>query len=116
MIKSNVFEINRPWGKFRQFTHNELSTVKIIEVKPNEILSLQSHKERAEFWHIISGAGTVQIGEVIYQAKAGDEFEFGLEEKHRLAGSGEGLRVLEIATGHFDENDIVHYEDKYGRL
>lgn len=116
MIKSNVFEINRPWGKFRQFTHDELSTVKIIKVLPNEILSLQSHKERAEFWHVISGTGTVQIGEVIYEAKADDEFEFGFGEKHRLSGGKEGLVVLEIATGHFDENDIIHYEDKYGRV
>jgi mannose-6-phosphate isomerase-like protein (cupin superfamily) len=46
-IKSNTFQIERPWGNFRQFTKNEFSTVKIITVRPNETLSLQSHSRRS---------------------------------------------------------------------
>ena len=116
MILGNVFQIERPWGNFRQFTHNESSTVKIITVKPNEILSLQSHKYRREFWYIISGSGTVEIGSIKKNTTAGDEHEINIEEKHRLGAGPEGIRVLEIATGNFDEGDIIHYEDKYGRL
>ena len=116
MIKSNTFQIERPWGNFRQFTHNETSTVKILTVKQDEILSLQSHKKREEFWHVISGSGWVEIDEVKTEAKVGDEFEIKLEQKHRLSAGKEGIEVLEIATGDFDEDDIVHYEDKYGRL
>ena len=115
MIKSKVFQIERPWGNFRQFTKNESSTVKIITVKPNEILSLQSHKHRAEFWHVLSGSGTVEIGDIKKEVKTGGEFEIEIGEKHRLGAGGSGIQILEIATGDFDEEDIVHYEDKYGR-
>lgn len=113
---SKVFEVERPWGKFKQFTHNEPSTVKIITVKPNEILSLQSHKKREEFWHVISGSGFVEIGENKVPANIGDEYEIGIEDKHRLSAGPLGIQVLEIATGDFDELDIIHYEDKYGRM
>ena len=116
MIKEKVFQIERPWGNFRQFTLNNPSTVKIITVKPNEMLSLQSHKKRSEFWHVISGDGIVQIGEVKKNTIAGDEHEIAVDEKHRLGAGPNGLQVLEIAIGEFDENDIIHYEDKYGRI
>ncbi len=116
MIKPNVFQIERPWGNFRQFTKNELSTVKILTVNPNEILSLQSHKKRGEFWHIISGSGFVEIGGVKKEVVSGDEYEIGIGEKHRLSAGPDGIQVLEIATGDFDEEDITHYEDKYGRI
>lgn len=116
MIQSNTFQIERPWGNFRQFTHNELSTIKIVTVKPNEILSLQSHTHRAEFWHVISGSGTVEIGNIKKDTVVGDEHEISIGEKHRLGAGPEGIQVLEIAVGDFDENDIVHYEDKYGRV
>jgi len=116
MIKPNVFQIERPWGNFRQFTKNESSTVKIITVNPNETLSLQNHKNRSEFWHIINGSGKVEIGEVKKDTKAGDEHEIETGEKHRLSAGSDGMQVLEIAIGDFDESDIVHYEDKYGRV
>lgn len=116
MIKSNIFQIERPWGNFRQFTKNDNTTIKIITVKPNELLSLQSHTHRAEFWHVISGSGTVEIGGVKKDTVAGDEHEIAIGEKHRLGAGPNGIQVLEIATGDFDESDIVHYEDKYGRV
>jgi mannose-1-phosphate guanylyltransferase/mannose-1-phosphate guanylyltransferase/mannose-6-phosphate isomerase len=113
--KLNIFQIERPWGNFRQFTKNDKSTVKIITVKPNEILSLQSHKNRSEFWHIIMGSGMVEIGEVKKNTTVGDEHEIEIGQKHRLSAGPNGLQVLEIAIGDFDEDDIIHYEDKYGR-
>lgn len=116
MIKPNIFQIERPWGNFRQFTKNDNSTIKIITVNPNEILSLQSHSHRSEFWHIISGSGMVEIGEVKKETITGDEHEIEIGEKHRLSAGEKGIQVLEIAIGDFDEEDIVHYEDKYGRV
>ena len=116
MILNNVFQIERPWGNFRQFTLNNPLTVKILTVKPNEILSLQSHKKREEFWHVITGSGFVEIGGVKKSTIVGDEHEIPVGEKHRLSSGPEGIQVLEIATGEFDEEDIIHYEDKYGRL
>lgn len=116
IIKSNIFQVERPWGNFRQFTKNDNTTVKIITVKPNEELSLQSHAHRSEFWYVISGSGTVEIGEIKKDTVVGDEHEIQVGEKHRLSAGPLGIQVLEIAIGDFDENDIIHYEDKYGRI
>lgn len=105
----------RPWGEFERFTLNEKSTVKIITVRPHETLSLQTHHAREEFWHVLAGAGTIVHGEEEVHAKSGDEFLIAHGEKHRAEGGPEGLVLLEIAFGEFDEGDIVRLEDKYGR-
>lgn len=114
-MKSEIYQEERPWGNFRQFTHNETSTVKIITVKPDQGLSLQSHTKRSEFWRIIGGSGIVEIGEIKHEAKEGDEYTIVVGTKHRLIAGPSGINVLEIATGEFDENDIIRYEDRYGR-
>lgn len=105
----------RPWGFFERFTLNEQSTVKIITVKPEAALSLQTHKNREEFWHIIQGTASVTIGEEVRAAQAGDNFFIPKGALHRIVGGKEGCTFLEIAYGEFDESDIVRVEDVYGR-
>lgn len=112
---SHYYKEERPWGGFERFTLNEPSTVKIITVAPGEAFSLQTHAHRQEFWRIISGSGTVRIGESEHTAKPGDTFLVREGEIHRATGGPEGLTFLEIAFGIFDENDITRIEDKYGR-
>lgn len=109
------FTIERPWGSFRQLTHNDLSTVKIHTIKPNAENSLQSHDKRAEFWHIISGSGILVIGDKKYNVVPGDEYSVSVGEKHRWQAGPNGMILAEIATGDFDEEDIIRYEDDYGR-
>ena len=106
----------RPWGEFERFTLNEASTVKIITVKAGEEFSLQTHAHRDEFWRILSGSGTVTIGEQRYEAQAGGSFYCPRATKHRAEGGPEGLTFLEIAFGDFDESDITRFDDKYGRM
>lgn len=115
-ITSTIFEVTRPWGNFRQFTHNTPSTVKIITVNPNEELSLQSHTKRGEFWRVLTGSGSFVIGDTTHSVSAGDEHVVPIGAKHRMASGVEGMSVLEIALGDFDEEDIIRYEDKYGRV
>jgi len=106
----------RPWGNFRQFSHNEPSTVKIITVKAGEAFSLQYHNQRTEFWHIIAGDPQVTCGEKTVAAKSGDEFLIEPKMKHRVAAGESDAVFLEIAFGNFDEKgDIVRLEDNYGR-
>lgn len=106
----------RPWGEFVEFTKNTPTTVKIITVKPGEILSLQKHANRDEFWHIISGQGSVVIGEETISVFPGQDYFVVRGTKHRLAGGqSESLVILEISFGDFDENDIERLEDRYGR-
>ena len=115
MNTADIYEEKRPWGGFRRFTHDEKSTVKIITIDPSQSISLQTHAKREEFWRIISGSGTVEVNGVPRDVKKGDECTILLGEKHRATAGMEGLVILEIATGEFDENDIIRYEDKYGR-
>ena len=113
--KLQIFQEERPWGYFRQFCKNTPATVKIIVVKPGELLSLQSHAKREEFWRIISGQGVAEIGNERQDVKPGDELIIPIGMKHRLAAGAVKLTVLEISLGDFSENDITRYEDKYGR-
>lgn len=110
------YEEERPWGKFERFTNNCVSTVKIIYVNPSKRLSLQSHNKRQEFWKVISGSGIFDVNGKVHNVKVGDEIVVNLGDKHRMIGGEEGMSVLEISTGDFDENDITRYEDDFGRV
>lgn len=116
MDKLDIYQEERPWGNFRKFLENSPATVKIITVKPNERLSLQSHNKREEFWHITRGSGTVEIGDATFEAAEGKEFQIGKGVKHRISAGPYGVAFLELAFGEFDEEgDIIRYEDRYGR-
>ena len=106
----------RPWGSFIEFTKNEPTTVKILVVHPDEQLSLQYHKNRREFWRILSGAPTLIIGDNELDAKVGDEFVVEVGDLHRITAHDTEVQVLEISYGEFDEDDIVRVEDKYKRV
>lgn len=107
--------VEKPWGKFEQFTHNEISTVKIISVDKGGSLSLQTHEHRTEFWRVLAGHPTITIGKKQFHAKPGEEYAIGKTEPHRLEALDDAVQILEIAHGVFDEHDIVRLEDKYGR-
>jgi len=114
--KIQPFQINRPWGHFRQFCQNTPATVKILTIKPNEKLSLQSHAKREEFWRVIFGGGVAEIGRNRRKIKIGAELVVPKVVKQPLTAGPQGLAVLEISFGRFAENDITRYEDKYGRI
>ena len=114
-MKLQTYTETRPWGNFEQFTHNELSTVKIITISPGEELSLQYHEKRSEFWKVLTGNPVIRIGITTVTAQEGDEFYVAPKENHRIKAQENEVRILEIALGDFDENDIIRIEDKYGR-
>lgn len=105
----------RPWGSFDQITQNELSTVKIIRVAPGQRLSLQRHAKRAESWYVLSGTGTAEVDGTTHPLSKGVQVEIPVHATHRLAAGAEGVELLEVATGDFDEQDIERLEDDYGR-
>ncbi len=106
----------RPWGFFDEFITNTTCTVKMITVNPGESISLQYHNKRSEFWVILRGNGFVTVGDTKTEAHAGDRYHVNEHTNHRAEGGSEPLVFLEISTGHFDENDIVRIDDKYGRI
>lgn len=105
----------RPWGKFEQFCHNEVCTVKIISVKPEAELSLQYHNHRDEFWRVIEGRAIIVNGAEEKEAKTGDEFFIPRKTNHRIKTTDSSAKLMEISFGEFDENDIVRLKDIYGR-
>jgi mannose-6-phosphate isomerase-like protein (cupin superfamily) len=112
-------DFKRPWGGFIKFVDNKPCTVKILEIKKGESLSLQSHKLREEFWYIISGRVKVISGTKTNKLKSKTlkEGEF-IQIPKKILHRAEGIRpskILEISTGKFKENDEIRYEDKYGR-
>ena len=111
-----IYQEKKPWGNFRQFTHNLNSTVKIITINPSQEISLQSHMNRSEYWIVTSGSGVFEIDGKNYPAETGSEQFVPVLAKHRIKAGENGMAVLEIALGDFDEADIVRYEDKYGRV
>jgi mannose-6-phosphate isomerase-like protein (cupin superfamily) len=111
----NIINDKRPWGSFRQFTHNEISTVKILSVNVASRLSLQYHEKREEFWRVLSGNPIVVIGEKTIKASPGDEFFIAKKAKHRIEGKENDAQILEISFGDFDENDVVRLADDFGR-
>ncbi len=109
-----VKAIKRPWGSFKQFVLNEKCTVKILEVKPKQKLSLQLHKKREEEWHFLTD-GIVQIGKRKKRMKEGETVKIGKNVPHRLIAGNKEALVLEISRGNFNEKDEIRLEDKYGR-
>ena len=107
--------VKKPWGKFEQFILNEISTVKILTIKPKQQFSLQSHKNRKEFWIFLDNPAKVTIGNKTLKTKKGDEMIIPKKTKHRIQAYNKPVRVLEISFGKFDEKDIVRTEDVYGR-
>jgi mannose-6-phosphate isomerase-like protein (cupin superfamily) len=110
-----VLKEKRPWGKFERFTLNEQSTVKLVYVDGDKRLSLQYHNNRSEFWKVIKGPVKVQLGNDIKTLQTGESITIPKKATHRLIGDGTDAVILEIATGEFDESDIVRLEDDYKR-
>ncbi len=111
-----VAVVQRPWGMFKQYALNQPCTVSLMTVHPGQRLSLQSHTGRAECWVILDDGAVVQIGDEHREPKAGDELWIPADVKHRLSCSGpRPVRVLEVAFGNWQQEDIIRYADDYQR-
>lgn len=110
---------DRPWGIYKTTFLNKYSRAKIIKVYPNGELSLQEHKKREEHWIIVKGTGKLIIGESIKRVSEGSYVFIPKGCKHKIINESdsETLTISEIQLGeYFGEDDIIRYEDKYGRV
>ncbi|WP_313345191.1 CBS domain-containing protein [Sedimentibacter sp.] len=110
---------NRPWGIYKTTFINEYSQSKIIKINPKGILSLQEHKRREEYWVVINGIGEVTIGESVKKIESGSFIYIPKGCKHRIVNLSEieSLMIAEVQLGdYFGEDDIIRYEDEYGRI
>jgi mannose-6-phosphate isomerase-like protein (cupin superfamily) len=107
----------RPWGEYFVLEEGLGYKVKRIRVKPGGRLSLQSHKQRAEHWIVVTGRATVTVGTSVRTLTRGEVADIPKTEKHRLENLGkEDLEIIEVQFGDYlGEDDIVRYEDVYNR-
>lgn len=108
----------RPWGFYIILHTEQRVQVKRIHVENGSRLSKQSHKHRAEHWYITQGYAKIEIGEQELHLGPGDYVSIGVGEVHRVEAEGtdEDLVFIEIQTGDYlGEDDIVRYEDDFGR-
>lgn len=108
----------RPWGLFKTTVLNEYYQSKVLVVYPGQRLSLQSHNLREEHWIVVHGEGVVQLEQSYINVTCGSSVFIPKGVKHRLTNkdANENLIINEVQIGSYlGEDDIVRYEDEYGR-
>ena len=109
--------VHRPWGTYEGVTREPRYQVKKIMVKPGGTLSLQKHHHRAEHWVVVAGTARVTRGEETMILTEDQSTYIPLGVVHRLENPGIiPLELIEVQTGSYlGEDDIVRFEDSYGR-
>ena len=110
-------KVNRPWGWYDSIDEGDRFKVKRIQVNPGASLSLQKHHHRAEHWVVVKGTAEItNAGQVILLTENQSTY-IPLGEVHRLANPGTiPLEIIEVQSGSYlGEDDIVRFEDTYGR-
>ncbi|QGZ54008.1 mannose-1-phosphate guanylyltransferase/mannose-6-phosphate isomerase [Paraburkholderia acidiphila] len=109
--------VHRPWGTYTVLEEGPRFKIKRIEVKPGASLSLQMHHHRSEHWIVVSGMAKVVNGERELFVSTNESTYIPAGHKHRLENPGVvGLVMIEVQSGEYlGEDDIVRFEDVYGR-
>ncbi len=111
-------EVYRPWGKYDSIDAGQRYQVKRITVKPGEGLSLQMHHHRAEHWIVVAGTAQVTIDDKISLLGENESIYIPLGATHCLENPGKiPLELIEVRSGaYLEEDDIVRFQDRYGRV
>ena len=114
LVHSRVY---RPWGYYQCIDSGDRFQAKQLAVNPGAKLSLQLHHKRSEHWIVVSGTAKVTLGDETFLLEENQSTYIPVETKHALENPGKvTLRIIEVQTGeYFGEDDIVRFEDRYGR-
>lgn len=109
--------VSRPWGSYERIDSGERFQVKRITVNPGACLSLQKHYHRAEHWVVVKGTAQITCGDKVLLLAENQSTYIPPGEIHRLENPGRIiLEMIEVQSGSYlGEDDIVRYEDNYGR-
>ena len=110
-------KVFRPWGWYDTIDVGDRFKVKRIQVNPGASLSLQKHFKRTEHWVVVKGVAEIVCGDNKIILKENESTYIPLGEKHRLSNPfGEALEIIEVQSGSYlGEDDIIRFEDAYGR-
>lgn len=116
-MKNTQNSVTRPWGYFTNLTEGQRFLVKIIHVNPAERLSVQSHNHRSEHWVCVKGECTVLLNNKTITLKEGQSIDIPQKAVHSLQNNtAADIEIIEIQRGDIlSEDDIIRYEDIYGR-
>lgn len=109
--------VSRPWGTYQTIYRGDTYQVKRIVVLPHQKLSLQSHNHRSEHWLIVEGNGIVTLNEKTIEVSKDDRIYIPVKAIHRMSNETDREVVfIEVQNGDYlGEDDIIRYEDIYGR-
>ena len=107
----------RPWGEYQVLLDTPYTKVKEITENPGQRLSYQSHERRQEWWTVVQGTLTVTLDGITFDVTKGSSVHIPINAKHRMINNTKtDVKVVEVQTGsYFGEDDIIRYEDDYGR-
>jgi mannose-1-phosphate guanylyltransferase/mannose-6-phosphate isomerase len=110
-------EVFRPWGSYDSIDKGARFQVKRLMVLPGAVLSLQMHHHRAEHWVVVAGTARITRGEEVFMLEENQSTYIPIGVKHRIENPGKiPLHIIEVQSGgYLGEDDIVRYEDQYGR-
>ena len=107
----------RPWGTHETFLSHRNYKIKLLEINPMEMTSLQYHNYRSEHWIVVHGVAKVTVNDSSQHLQKGDYMYVEEKAVHQIKNQTQSsLVILELQMGtHLSEDDIVRIEDKYGR-
>jgi mannose-1-phosphate guanylyltransferase/mannose-6-phosphate isomerase len=110
--------VYRPWGYYTVLGEGKGFLTKMIQVNPGQKLSVQSHNHRSEHWVVLEGTATVLLEDDVHTLNKRQNINIPLKAKHSLQNhTKEPLKILEVQKGEYiSEDDIIRYEDMYGRV
>lgn len=117
-FKGGSEKVVRPWGYFINLASGDGYLTKVIHVNPSGKLSVQSHNHRSEHWFVVKGTAKVLLDKQEFVLNIGDSIDIPLKAIHSLQNPYEtDLEIIEIQQGDLlSEDDIIRYEDIYGRV
>ncbi len=115
IVHKTVF---RPWGYYTCLAEGIGYLTKIISVSPKQKLSIQSHNHRSEHWVVLEGKALVVLEDEEHYLNPGQSIDIPVQAKHSLQNPyDEEVRIIEVQKGDYiSEDDIIRYEDAYGRV
>ena len=110
-------EVFRPWGSYDSIDSGERFQVKRLTVKPGGVLSLQMHHHRAEHWIVVQGTARITCNDKVFLLSENESTFIPIGASHRIENPGKVfLHIVEVQSGSYlGEDDIVRFEDNYGR-
>jgi mannose-1-phosphate guanylyltransferase/mannose-6-phosphate isomerase len=110
-------QVHRPWGSYTVLELSRFYKIKRVTVKPGQQLSLQLHHHRSEHWVVVSGTAQIELDGETRFLRQGESTFVGSGVRHRIRNPGViPLEVIEVQLGEYlEEDDIVRFDDDYGR-